>query len=68
MGRDYFTEEGAQILKEKIEAYWNERGHTVRVTFKKGAFAAALRSARTDVRSDMSNGLPSKPLLKDGQD
>lgn len=67
MGRGYFTEGGAHLIKEKIEAYWRERGMKVEVNFKKGGFVSALRMARVDVRSDMINGLPSKTPKEDIQ-
>lgn len=67
MGRDYFTEDGARLIKEKIVAYWLERGLRVEVYFKHGAFAPALRTARVDVRSNMINGIPSKIPKKETQ-
>ena len=45
--KDWCDEEGAKRLCEKINAYWAERGYEVDVDF-----------ARTDVRSNMVNGMP----------
>lgn len=55
---DACTREGAQRLAEKIEAYWRERGHVVQARTVDAGFAPAMRSARTDVRSDLVNGWP----------
>ncbi len=55
---DWCTGEGASRLKLKIEAYWRERGYDVDVKLIEAGFLPAMRSARTDVRSDMVNGLP----------
>lgn len=59
MKGDYCTREGAERLKEQIEAYWAERGHQVRVNLVQGGFLASMRSARTDIRSNLTNGIPS---------
>ncbi|MEE9347931.1 MAG: phosphoglycolate phosphatase [Robiginitomaculum sp.] len=58
MTGDYCTKDGAVRIKEKIEAYWAERGHAVTVNLVQGGFLASMRSARTDVRSNMINGVP----------
>ena len=58
MKGDYCTKEGAERLKEQIETYWEERGHDVRVNLIQGGFLASMRSARTDVRSNLRNGVP----------
>lgn len=55
---DYCSREGAQALKDKIEAYWRERGHHVLVALHNVGFHPAIRAARFDVRSDMINGMP----------
>ena len=60
MKGDYCTREGAERLKEQIEAYWAERGHDVRVNLIAGGFLASMRSARTDVRSNLINGVPTR--------
>ncbi len=58
MSGDYCTDEGARRIKAKIEEYWRDRGYDVDVNLVGASFVAAMRSARTDVRSDMVNGLP----------
>ena len=58
MTNDYCTTEGARRLKQRIEEYWRERGYDVVVDLVDAGFMPAMRSARTDVRSNMVNGLP----------
>ncbi len=58
MPGDWCTTEGARRLKDKIEAYWKERGYDVSVELVDAGFMPAMRSARTDVRSNLVNGLP----------
>ena len=58
MTNDYCTTEGARRLKQRIEEYWRERGFEVNVDLVDAGFMPAMRSARTDVRSNMVNGLP----------
>jgi hypothetical protein len=55
---DYCSRDGAQALKEKIEAYWRERGQNVMIALHNVGFHPAIRAARYDVRSDMVNGMP----------
>ncbi len=55
---DFCTREGAQALKDNIEAYWRERGHAVMVSLENVGFHPAIRAARYEVRSDMVNGMP----------
>ncbi|MEE2567287.1 phosphoglycolate phosphatase [Hyphobacterium marinum] len=58
MNNDFCTPEGARRLKQRIEAYWAERGYDVNVDLVDAGFMPAMRSARTDVRSNMVNGMP----------
>ena len=58
MNSDYCTREGAERIKQQIEEYWAERGREVSINLIKGGFLASMRSARTDVRSNMVNGIP----------
>jgi hypothetical protein len=58
---DFCSREGAHALKQKIESYWRERGHTVVVALHNVGFHPAIRAARYDVRSDMVNGMPRAP-------
>jgi len=60
MDHDFCNVDGARRLKQRIEEYWRERGFTVDVKLIDAGFVAAMRSARTDVRSDMVNGFPTK--------
>lgn len=58
MDHDFCNVDGARRLKQRIEEYWRERGYNVDVKLIEAGFVAAMRSARTDVRSDMVNGMP----------
>ncbi len=55
---DWCSSEGAKRLALKIQAFWQERGYDVDVKLVEAGFLPAMRSARTDVRSDMVNGMP----------
>ena len=57
---DFCDDDGARCLKQRIEDYWRQRGCAVDVELVEAGFAAAMRSVRTDVRSDMLDGLPSR--------
>jgi|GEM_PF-2667166 len=56
--QDFCSRDGAMALKEKIEAYWRERGQHVMIALHNVGFHPAIRAARYDVRSDMVNGMP----------
>jgi hypothetical protein len=56
---DFCNADGARRLKQLIEEFWRERGYAVDVKLVEAGFIEAMRSKRTDVRSDMINGLPS---------
>jgi hypothetical protein len=60
METDFCNVDGARRLKTRIEEYWRERGYNVDIKLVEAPFVAAMRSARTDVRSDMVNGFPRK--------
>lgn len=60
MDYDFCNVDGARRLKQRIEEYWRDRGYTVEVKLIEAGFVAAMRSARTDVRSDMVNGFPTR--------
>jgi len=64
---DFCSRAGAVALKEKIEAYWRDRGQNVMIALHNVGFHPAIRAARYDVRSDMVNGMPrtkaKKPVL-----
>lgn len=61
--KDWCTTEGAARLKSKIREYWEERGYEVDVDLIESGFVAAMRSARTDVRSNMVNGMPRRRVI-----
>ena len=60
--KDWCDNDGARRLGEKIRMYWAERGYDVDVDYIEAGFVAAMRSARTDVRSNMVNGMPRRRL------
>ncbi len=62
MSNDWCNEDGAKRLKSKIEQYWSERGFEVNIDLVDACFIAAMRSARTDVRSNMVNGMPRRRI------
>ncbi|MEO1100531.1 MAG: hypothetical protein AAFW65_01665 [Pseudomonadota bacterium] len=64
--KDWCTNEGATRLKTKIREYWEERGYEVDVDLIDSGFVAAMRSARTDVRSNMVNGMPRRRVMESG--
>lgn len=64
--KDWCDNEGAQRLREKIREYWADRGYDVDVDLVDAGFVAAMRSARTDVRSNMVNGMPRRRRAESG--
>lgn len=61
--KDWCDEDGAKRIREKIAAYWADRGYEVDVDLIDAGFVPAMRSARTDVRSNMVNGMPRRRAL-----
>ena len=59
---DLCDKDGANRLAQKIEDFWRKRGFDVVVEMKDEGFVSTMRSARTDVRSDMINGMPTRIL------
>lgn len=55
---DHCTDSGAQRLAIKIQDFWRKKGFDVQVDLRPEGFVSTMRSARTDVRSDMVNGMP----------
>jgi len=55
---DLCTDLGAARLAAKIEEFWRKKGFDVHVEMRPEGFVSTMRSARTDVRSDMVNGMP----------
>lgn len=62
--KDWCNTEGAKRLREKIREYWAERGYEVDVDLVDAGFVPAMRSARTDLRSNMVNGMPRRRIAK----
>ncbi|MEM1104868.1 MAG: hypothetical protein AAGH87_00645 [Pseudomonadota bacterium] len=65
--KDWCDNDGAQRLREKIREYWAERGYDVDVDLIDAGFVAAMRSARTDVRSNMVNGMPRRRRIDENK-
>lgn len=61
--KDWCNNDGARRLKDKIAEYWADRGYEVEVDLVDAGFVPAMRSARTDVRSNMVNGMPRRKLV-----
>lgn len=55
---DFCTNEGANYLAERIKEFWRKRGYEVDIEARREGFISTMRSARTDLRSDMVNGMP----------
>lgn len=55
---EWCTRKGAEALKAKIEAYWQEKGRPVQVWIEPRGFAVSLRGSHYVVRSDLVGGLP----------
>lgn len=55
---DLCTRDGASRLALKIKEFWRKRGFEVDVETRDEGFVSTMRSARTDLRSDMINGMP----------
>jgi len=55
---DLCDRDGANRLAIQIREYWRKRGFDVDVETREEGFVATMRSARTDLRSDMVNGMP----------
>ena len=55
---DLCTDDGADRLAMRIKEYWRKKGFDVDFETQKEGFVATMRSARTDLRSDMVNGMP----------
>ncbi|MEX0644037.1 MAG: hypothetical protein WD076_01915 [Parvularculaceae bacterium] len=55
---DLCTNDGAARLAAQIRDFWRKRGFDVSVETREEGFVATMRSARTDLRSDMVNGMP----------
>ena len=61
---DLCDRDGASRLAAKIQDFWRKRGFDVSVEMSDAGFVSTMRSARTDVRSDMINGMPTKLIAE----
>ncbi len=68
MEADYCSTDGARRLKMRIEEFWRDRGFSLDIKLVDAGFMAAMRSARTDLRSDMVNGLPRRRAQREAND
>ena len=57
---DHCDRDGASRLATKIQDFWRKRGFDVVVEMREEGFVSTMRSSRTDVRSNMINGMPTK--------
>lgn len=55
---DHCTDDGAARLAARIKEFWRKRGYEIDVDMRPEGFVSTMRSARTDLRSDMVNGMP----------
>lgn len=60
---DLCNRDGADRLALKIQDFWRKRGFDVVVEMRDEGFVSTMRSSRTDVRSNMINGMPTKQLM-----
>ena len=63
---DLCDNDGATRLAAKIQDFWRKRGFDVVVEMKEEGFVSTMRSARTDVRSNMVNGMPVTSIPQPG--
>jgi hypothetical protein len=59
---DLCTRDGAARLAQQIKEFWRKRGYDVDVETRDEGFVPAMRSGRTDLRSDMVNGMPRRSV------
>jgi len=57
---DLCNKDGANRLAVKIQDFWRKKGFDVSVETCDEGFVSTMRSARTDLRSDMVNGMPTR--------
>ncbi len=60
---DLCNRDGADRLASKIQDFWRKQGFDVVVEMRDEGFVSTMRSSRTDVRSNMINGMPTKQLM-----
>ncbi len=61
---EFCSRDGASHLAVKIQDFWRKRGFDVSVEMRSEGFVSTMRSARTDVRSDMINGMPRRIMVE----
>ena len=59
---DLCDKDGAKRLAIKIQDFWRKKGFEVHVETREEGFVSTMRSARTDLRSDMVNGMPRRTV------
>ena len=59
---DLCDRDGAGRLAAKIQDFWRKRGFEVDVEMHDEGFVSTMRSSRTDVRSNMINGMPTRSM------
>ncbi|WP_306252933.1 hypothetical protein [Parvularcula sp. IMCC14364] len=57
---DYCNKDGATRLRNTIVEFWKKKGFDVDIELVNEGFVSTMRSARTDLRSDMINGMPQR--------
>lgn len=62
---DLCNEDGAMRLAVKIQEFWRKKGYDVSTETIAQGFVSTMRSARTDIRSDMVNGMPRRDMMAD---
>lgn len=66
-GSDFCSKRGAAELQRRIDAYWEAQGGYAPIQFelRDSGFLPAMRSARTDLRSNMIGGWPKRLLSQE---
>ena len=62
---DHCNADGASRIAARIRDYWRKKGFDVEIETRAEGFVSTMRSARTDIRSDMVNGMPRRPVAVD---
>lgn len=63
---DLCDRDGASRLAAKIKDFWRKKGFEVDVEMRDEGFVSTMRSARTDLRSNMINGMPTQIAAEAG--
>ena len=59
---DFCSKDGASRLQNLIIEFWRKKGFDVDVELVNQGFVSTMRSARTDLRSNMVNGMPQRHI------